>query len=245
MLSWTPCRWRASWFSWDVILKNWGWICATWEPEQGINVSLMYILASFSICKNHKRCHFWALAHFLARLHPSAPVILFSLRVWGEMTGRGGRLESRHARNAEPSPTPPMYRSLPRSVREAYCSESKQLGCCGLLYHLTGTHSFALVFRSGKKALFFFFLFFVFLRQLQCFAGDTFHVAIRGPSPLDFGRRWMAATIPNSVYLSSSLGGFSRSQSVFFLFVCFLMDCQWARGKKAPHPSPYLLSKFE
>ena len=115
MLSWTPCRWRpsCSWrlgrswmwdFPWDVILKNWGWNCATWEPERGINVSLMYILASFSICENHKRCHFWALAHFLARLHPSAPVILFSLRVWGEMTGRGGRLESRHARNAEPPP---------------------------------------------------------------------------------------------------------------------------------------------
>ena len=124
-----------------------------------------------------------------------------------------------------PPPPPPMYRSLPRSVREAYCSESKQLGCCGLLYHLTGTHSFALVFRSGKKSSFlllFLFLFLLFFfRQLQCFAGDTFHVAIRGPSPLDFGRRWMVATIPNSVSLSPSLGGFLRSQSVFFFFFFF------------------------
>lgn len=27
------------------------------ETRAGMNISLMYILASFSVCKNHKRCH--------------------------------------------------------------------------------------------------------------------------------------------------------------------------------------------
>ena len=129
-----------------------------------------------------------------------------------------------------------MYHSLPSYVREAYCSESKQLGRCGRLYHLTGTHSFALVFRSGKKALFFFFF---FVRQLQCFAGVSLHVAIRRPSPLAFGRRWMAR--PSLILCHSprlSLG-FCAHNLFFFFF--FFYGLPMGSGK-ASHPSPRLPS---